>query len=279
MKSKVIVITGGSDGIGLAAARHLSGDGHRVIVVGRTPEKTEAMGHELVIETYVADFAKFSEVHALADKLREQTGRIDVLAHNAGGIFGGERRMTQDGHEITFQVNYLASFLLTHLLLDRLIESRATIVFTSSQANNLLGAIDPDDLENERNFSPVKAYANSKLAQILLARELHRRYWRRGLASAAFHPGNIASNFGGERGASGWALYHTPLRSWWAASPEKGADTLVFLAESAPGVIFPSGEYFAKRKVARANKQANDRLLANELWNRSEAMIGSVVHS
>jgi NAD(P)-dependent dehydrogenase (short-subunit alcohol dehydrogenase family) len=119
--SKTIVITGASDGIGATAARRLAADGHRVVIVGRSLAKTETLAQELGADAYAADFSKLSEVHTLAMRLLSKYPRIDVLAHNAGAVFGSERCVTLDAHEITFQVNYLASFLLTTLLLDRLI--------------------------------------------------------------------------------------------------------------------------------------------------------------
>jgi NAD(P)-dependent dehydrogenase (short-subunit alcohol dehydrogenase family) len=193
-----VLIQGGADGIGSIAT---------------LSKKTEAVARGLGTEFHVADFTKLSEVCALADKLREKHPRIDVLANNAGSAFGRERRVTRDGHEITFQVNYLAGFLLTTRLMDRLLESQATVVFTSSLANRL-GHINLENLENEKNYGPHKAYCNSKLAKILFTRELHRRYGRRGLAAAALHPGIIATNIYSERG---WVmrllhlLYRTPI--------------------------------------------------------------------
>ncbi len=212
MKSKVIVITGASGGIGAAAARRLAYAGHHVVVVGRLATKTAAVGQELNTEHFVADFTRLSDVQALAKRLLETYPRIDVLAHNAGDFFSRERRITVDGHEVTFQVNYLAGFLLTKLLLDRLIESRATVICTSSMTNRF-GNIDLDDLESERHYSATKAYCNSKLAQIMFTRELYRRYGRRGLDAAAFHPGNVASRL----------LYHAgSVLRWLGRGPIEG---------------------------------------------------------
>ena len=275
MKSKVIIITGASDGIGAAAAKRLAADGHHVVIVGRSPEKTTSVARALGTDYHLADFTRLSEVRALADELLKKCPRIDVLANNAGGVFGRDRRVTQDGHEITFQVNYLASFLLTTRLMDRLLESRATIIFTSSGANRF-GNIDINDLESEKQYGVDRTYSDTKLAQILFTRELHRRYGNRGLAAVAFHPGMIMSNlFREARSPFRW-LYHIPLAHLWTTSPEQGADTLVFLAEGTPGVDFPAGEYFVKRKVAKANKQADEPALARELWNRSEEMIKGI---
>src|SRR5208283_2113543 len=121
MKDKVIIITGASDGIGAAAARLLKAQGAHVVIVGRSPQKTEKVASELNVPYYLADFAKLNDVRKLAAQLKMDFPRIDVLANNAGGVMGGERMLTVDGHEMTIQVNYLAPFLLTNLLLDTLI--------------------------------------------------------------------------------------------------------------------------------------------------------------
>jgi len=273
--SKVIVITGASDGIGAAAARSLAKAGHQVVVVGRSPEKTNRIAAELRADSHVADFADLGAVRALAATLQAKYPRIDVLANNAGGVPSAKsRQVTVDGHEMAFQVNYLAPFLLTNLLLDRLTGSKATVISTSSSGNRL-GRIDLANLDSEKRYRGVNAYNTTKLALILFTRELDRRYRSQGLASAAFNPGNIASSFAQQPGdANGWIAQPRIFRRL-LSTPDKGADTLVFLAQGTPGTDFPSGEYFVKRKVARANKQAYDTGLAAQLWDRSVAMTQS----
>jgi NAD(P)-dependent dehydrogenase (short-subunit alcohol dehydrogenase family) len=272
--SKVIVITGASDGIGAAAARILAKAGHQVVLVGRSPEKTNRIATELGADSHVADFADLGAVRALAATLQEKYPRIDVLANNAGGVSSAKsRQVTVDGHERTFQVNYLAPFLLTTLLLDRLIESHATVISTSSVGHRLV-RIDLADLDSEKHYKGVDAYNKSKLAQILFTRELDRRYRSRGLASAAFSPGvAIASNFARQPGDANGRIAQSALVHRLASRPESGADTLVFLAQGTAGADFPPGEYFAKRKVARASKRAYDAGLAAQLWDRSVAMV------
>jgi NAD(P)-dependent dehydrogenase (short-subunit alcohol dehydrogenase family) len=273
VEHKVIVITGASDGIGAAAARSLARAGHQLVVIGRSAEKTHRIAAELQADSQVADFADLDAVRALAAALQARYPRIDVLANNAGGVSSAKtRRLTEDGHEWSFQVNYLAPFLLTTLLLDRLIESRATVINTSSSGNRL-GRIDLANLDSEKRYRGVNAYNNAKLAQILFARELDRRYRARGLASVAFNPGNIETNFAQQPGdTNGWIAQSPTLRRLIVSSPETGADTLVHLAQGTPGVDFPSGEYFVKRKVARAKKQAYDADLAAKLWDRSVSL-------
>ncbi len=267
---QTIIITGASDGIGAAAARALSDSGHTVVVVGRSPEKTAKVANTLGADRFVADFSKLSEVRRLAAELRERYPRIDVLANNAGGIFG-DRTITEDGHELTLQVNHLAPFMLTTLLMDRLIHSQARVINTSSVAN-LGGNIDIDDLDLVTQFSPGRAYSNAKLDNILFTKELDRRFGAQGITTAAFHPGVVASNFASDSTSPLRVIYRSLLRHTLISS-EKGADTLVWLATTTPGNDWTSGEYYIKRKIGRTNRQADDALLAGALWDRSAALV------
>lgn len=269
---KVMVVTGASDGIGAAAARRLAADGHRVVVVGRSPGKTAAVAAELGADHVVADFARLDDVRSLAARLLDDYPRIDVLANNAGLMAGSRRTVTADGHELTFQVNYLAPFLLTRLLLDRLLASRGTVVATCSLAHRW-GRLRLDDLDHRRRYTPFRAYGDSKLAQLLHVRELHRRYSAQGLASAAYHPGTVGSNFSADQRSLVGLAYRGPLPKLVLTRPAQAADTLVFLAEGTAGTDFPSGEYFVKRRVARVNPLADDPDLAAALWERSEELL------
>ena len=272
MSERTIVITGASDGIGAAAARALSQTGDRVVIVGRSPQKTAAIAAELGADHLVADFTRLTEVRALAADLLQRYPRIDVLANNAGGIMGA-RELTVDGHEKTIQVNHLAPFLLTTLLMDRLAESRASVINTSSAANRF-GHLNLDDLGNERKYSPNKAYGDAKLANILFTRELHRRYSGRGIVTAAFHPGVVATSFSTGSTSIMRLVYQTALKRM-LISPDKGADTLAWLASTAAGVDWQSGEYYEKRRVQSANSQAADAGLATALWERSVDMVAT----
>jgi len=269
MTGRTIIITGASDGIGAAAARELSAAGNTVVVVGRSPEKTAAIAAELGADHLLADFAKFDDVRALAATLLERYPRIDVLANNAGGIMG-ERELTVDGYEKTLQVNHLAPFLLTSLLLDRLIESRASVITTASVAARLYGSIDLDDLGNEKKYSPNKAYGDGKLENILFTRELHRRFSAQGLKAAAFHPGVVSTGFAKD-GTTSPLRFVYGLLGRFLLTAEKGADTLVWLATTAS---WTSGAFYTKRKISTTNPQADDADLAAGLWSRSAAMVG-----
>ena len=273
MTRRTIVITGASDGIGAAAARRLSKNGENVVVVGRSESKTKAMAAELGADYFVADYADLSQVRALAQQLRSEYPRIDVLANNAGGMTN-KLYITADGYEQTYQVDYLAPFLLTTQLLDLLVDSRASVINTSSSAQKLLRKVTIVDLESTDRHRPSIAYALAKLAIILFTKELHRRYHDGGLSVAAFHPGYVDSNFGPASGSRALAFMarYTPAERFTATSDE-GADQLVWLASSTPGVDWRSGEYYSRHKIAKANRAAYDPDLARELWDRTLAKI------
>ncbi|MCG2803738.1 MAG: SDR family NAD(P)-dependent oxidoreductase [Cellulomonas sp.] len=274
MTARTVVLTGASDGIGAAAARALTAAGDHVVVVGRSPAKTAALAAELGTEHLVADFARLDEVRGLAEALLSAYPQVDVLANNAGAIFGATRTLTADGFESTFQVNYLAPFLLTELLHDRLVASRATVINTSSVAGARFGRLDLDDLQSSQGYSATRAYGSSKLAQILHAKELDRRYGADGLAAASFHPGGIASNFSTTEGSPWRFLYSSRLKNLVLNSTDKGADTLVWLAQTPPHEGWEPGGYYVKRRPGRVVSAADDAGLAAGLWERSVGLLG-----
>lgn len=269
---RTIVITGASDGIGAAAARALAQGGDRVVVVGRTPAKVESVAQACGgADSFVADFARLADVRGLASDLLARYPRIDVLVNNAGGFFD-ERAVTEDGHEFTFQVNHLATFLLTTLLVPRLAESKASVITTSSRAH-LRGRLDLADLELSQRWSGWRAYANSKLANVLFMRGLNRRHGLEGIASVAFHPGLVSSAFGTQaRGATRW-FYTSPLAKRIMLTPEQGADTLVWLAQGSPPRDWAPGMYYVDRLPAAMSKLALDDTLADAFWALSERMV------
>lgn len=267
MTDRVVVITGASDGIGAAAARQLKVQGDRVVIVGRSAQKTEHVARELDAPFYLADFANFDEVRKLAERLQSDLPRIDVLANNAGGLMGG-RLLTIDGNELTIQVNHLAPFLLTNLLLETLVKSKASVIATSSLLNRRAGPLDLDDLTLAKGYSAQDAYCKAKLMNILFTQELHRRLHSRGIAAAAFHPGVVRTNFSNELGASFSFLYSSALK-YVLRSPEKGAETLVWLATASPDRDWKSGEYYQDKKISKANPRAYDADLASQLWDHS----------
>ena len=270
---RVVVVTGGSDGIGAAAARMLADRGDEVVVVGRSPDKTRAVAAATGAEAHVADFTRLDEVRELARELRARHTSVDVLLNNAGLIAGPRRTLTADGHELTFQVNHLAVFLLTTLLREPLAAARGRVITTSSRAGTARDArVVPGDLDMAEGYDGLRAYKASKLANVLFTRELARRWGPLGVSAAAAHPGMVRSQWGRTGPAAVRFVVASPLR-FAMRSPERGADTLVWLATSDPGRDWESGGYFADRKPA-ANRGADDPELAAELWDRSAQMCG-----
>ena len=275
--AKTIVITGASDGIGAAAPRRLHRDGHTVVLVGRSAEKTRAIADDLGAPYFLADFADLSQVRALAAALLAEYRSIDVLANNAGGIMG-ERAVTVDGYEQTFQVNHLAPFLLTNLLLPALTAGGATVVQTASLAARAFSRFDITDLQNAKQYAPQRAYGNAKLANILFTTELQRRYGDQGISAVAFHPGVVASGFASDTTHIMRLIYHSPLKRLFTISAEKGADQLVWIAEGEPGSTFEAGAYYESRAIAtKVSPEVHDPELARELWERSAALVSGGV--
>ncbi len=274
MEQKTIVITGASDGVGAAAARELAGRGAQVVLVGRSPQKTTALAEELGVPHHLADFASLAQVRRLAAELDAAYPRIDVLANNAGGIMGSKRKVTEDGNELTFQVNHLAGFLLTTLLIDKLIASRASVIQTSSVAARLAGRVDLDNLQLEHGYSAQSAYGASKLENILFTRELHRRFHDQGVSAAAFHPGVVGTNFALDTDSPMRFFYAAGvLRRLFTITPERGADQLVWLADGTPGTTWQSGGYYEKLKPGHTAAQADDAEAARRLWDASVRLV------
>lgn len=265
---RTVVITGGSSGIGAAAARQLAKDGARVAITGRSSE-TERLAREIGARAFLADFSRLSEVRSLAEALLAAYPRINVLANNVGGVIA-TRQVTEDGHEKTLQVNHLGGFLLTLLLRERLEASGARVINTSSGAHRM-GRIDIPDFENERRYSPWRSYGTAKLMNILHAAEINQRF--RGVHAVSFHPGVVATGFGREGSSATRFFYESTVGKLFMISPEKGADTLVWLATSNPERDWIPGGFYIKRKLARTSPQGYDAELARQLWDRSEAAV------
>ena len=274
MSERTIVITGSSDGVGAAAARRLAAAGDNVVVIGRSVSKTKAIADELGTDYLCADFSDFAQVRALAADLRQRYRRIDVLANNAGSVFAADG-LTVDGFDSVLQVNYLAAFLLTTLLMDVLVASKARMICTSSSSQRLMcPGVSVDDLLCVKPVRPTVAYGRSKIALVMFARELHCRYGGLGMSAASFHPGFVNSNFGP---ASGSRLLLVMQRAHTerlvGITPEAACDQLVWLACEAGKAFEPEGEYFVKRRVGRAHRITYDLQRSRELWERTSALV------
>ena len=276
MTQKTIVLTGASDGIGAAAAEQLAARGHRLLLVGRSPSKTSAVAASLGAEHLVADFARLDEVRELASRIRDLTDHVDVLANNAGGIFG-RRELTVDGVETTWQVNHLAPFLLTHLLLDRLRAGEGTVVNTSSSAPRRFSTLSVDELRDPPTYRPSRAYGDAKLANILFTRGLEARYSSDGISSVAFDPGNVRTNFASATTSIVRLVYRTPLSRLVLIPPEKGGANLAFFVEGSAGSTWLPGRFYTQTRLAtpaETNPRIFDDALVDEVWSRSSELTG-----
>ena len=236
MTGKTIVITGGTSGIGQAAAEKLAGMGARVVLVARDKTRGEVAlarlrerGPSAAHGIHYADLSRIAEMKRVAGEIAAAEPRIDVLINNAGGIVP-RRTVTQDGFEMTFATNHLAYFVLTNGLLERLIASApARVVNTASDAHKF-GALDFGDLQTEKNYKMFRTYGVSKLCNILFTRELARRLAGTGVTANSVHPGFVSTRLGDQDG--GFAKYAAWFIKMFGRSPEKGAETIVYLASS-----------------------------------------------
>ncbi len=275
---KTIVVTGATNGIGLEACVTFAREGHRVLLVGRDAQRTQSSveyvqakaGSAGVVEPHLCDFSRQASVRALAQTVLERCPRVDVLVNNAGAVF--ERRtLTEDGVEATFAVNHLGSFLLTNLLLERLKASAPARIVNVASVAHYRGALDFDDLSYERGYFILKAYARSKLANVLFTRSLAQRLRGTGVTANTLHPGVVATNIW-----SGGPRWTQPLLNAWKRlfmiSAEEGAKTITFLA-TGEAVGTQTGLYFEKNRAKRASALALDDALAERLWAESARLV------
>jgi retinol dehydrogenase 12 len=277
MQGKVVVITGATSGIGQVAAEKLAAMGARIVMVARNRARAEATLTRLKKDSpnqehtvHYADLSLLKEMKRVAAEIAAAEPRIDVLINNAGAIFGS-RRLTADGLELTFALNHVAYFVVTHGLRDRLLASApARVVNTASDAHRG-NRLDFDDLQSARDYSAFKVYGRTKLCNVLFTRELARRLQGTGVTANSFHPGFVNTRFGDESG--GAHAYGIRLAKAFALSPEKGAETLIYLASS-PEVEKVTGEYFYKCRPTPPSREAQDDAVARRLWEETARLAG-----
>ena len=278
MAGKVVLITGGSGGIGKATAIGLASLGARVGIMGRDRARAEqaavdirtASGN-LNVDAFAADMACQAEVRRLAVAVLDAYPRLDVLVNNVGG-FWAHRHPTAEGLEHTFALNHLAPFLLTNLLLDRLKASAPARIVTVASGAQSMGRIDFDDLQGTRNYSGQRAYNQSKLANVMFTTELARRLGGTGVTANSLHPGVVRTNFGAEDQAWFFAVISRVARPM-LKTPAQGARTSIYLASS-PEVDGVSGQFFANHNPKTANKVAYDTKMTARLWQASAELVG-----
>jgi retinol dehydrogenase 12 len=279
LDGKTFLLTGATEGIGKAAGKVFAARGASLVVTARNREKGERLvadwkketGNEK-IELLVGDLSKLGDVRAVATAFRANHDRLDVLANNAGALFTSYQT-TPDGFEMTFALNHLSYFLLTHELMGILTKSPGARVVSTSSDAHLRGRIDLDTVARRPSKKVgFPTYCDSKLANILFTRVLARRLSGTGVTANCFHPGFVRTGFGlNNRDFMGAAIKLGA--ALFARTPEKGAETLVWLATSPDAARF-NGEYFHDCAVARTSPRASDDALADGLWALSEKLCG-----
>jgi NAD(P)-dependent dehydrogenase (short-subunit alcohol dehydrogenase family) len=272
MKDKVVMITGANSGLGKAAGRALAKMGATVVMVARDKERGEAAKADIIresgnssVDLLLADLSSLESVRQLATEFQKKYSKLHVLINNAG-LFNQRRHVTTDGYENTFATNYLASFLLTNLQLRLLKASAPSRIINVSSVGHYNGHINFDDLNLERDYGGWKAYGQSKLALVLFTHELAKKLQGTGVTVNAVHPGTVATNIWTR--PFGPAGFITALPKLFMASPEKGAETIVYLASS-PDAQSLSGEYLEKLKVKKSSEESYDEGIGQRLWDVS----------
>jgi len=275
MQGKVVVITGGTSGIGQIAAERLAAKGARMVLVARSKSRGEASlsrlreigpGHPHTV--HYGDVARLADLNRLAAEIRSAEPRIDVLINNAGALFGS-RQVTEDGLEMTFATNHMSYFVLTNLLLERLrAAGGARIVSTASDAHRR-AQLDFERLQAQKGMA---GYSTTKLCNILFTRELALRIAGTGVTANCLHPGFVATRFGDNtRGTMRTGL--AMAKRFFALSPEEGAKTMVYLAGSAE-VAGRSGGYYERCALAEPSREAQSPTAAKRLWELSAKIAG-----
>jgi NAD(P)-dependent dehydrogenase (short-subunit alcohol dehydrogenase family) len=277
MDGKVVVITGATSGIGWVAAEKLARMGARLVLVARDRSRGEATlqrlreaGPRAAHSVHYAELSTISEMKRVAGEIAAAEPRIDVLINNAGALFSS-RQLTMDGLEMTFATNHMSYFVVTLGLADRL---RATpgarVVNTSSDAHKR-GRLDFDDLQSAKNYRGFPVYGLSKLCNILFTRELAKRWRDTGVTVNCLHPGFVSTRFGDNSGGMFQRIVR--VAKLFAISPEKGAETIIYLATS-DEVAKQSGAYFYKRHPLNPSQAARDDEAARRLWEESARLAG-----
>jgi len=278
MRGKVVVITGGTSGIGQVAAERLAEMGARIVLVARDQARADAalerlrrLGGDAGHSARLADLSSIAATKTVAAEIAAAEPRIDVLINNAGALFN-RRRLSPDGLEMTFAVNHMAYFVLTEGLRERLAATPGARVVSTASGAHQGAKLDLNDLQSAKSYTGIAVYARSKLCNILWTRELARRFESAGVTANCLHPGFVATRFGD--GSGGFLQSLMPLAKLMAISPQKGAETIVYLASS-PEAAGVTGRYFYQCKPMEPSPEAQDDAVAGWLWAQSVKLAGA----
>ncbi|RIO03255.1 SDR family NAD(P)-dependent oxidoreductase [Mammaliicoccus sciuri] len=275
--SKTILITGASSGIGKETALTLAKQGHKILIHGRNPERTQQVYDEIVklvgeenVDQFIADLSLKSEVKKLATNIKSKYKQLDVLINNAGGQFGKYREVTSEGHEKTMAINVIAPFLLTYELLDILKESSsARVVTVSSASYSMAGKAPLNDIELEHNYSMTKAYAYSKRYIIWIMKHYPKYVKQKGIQNITFNitePGSAETDLGRISTQDTYMKYLAKLWKPMMWSTEKAAATSIYLATS-PKVEGVTGKFFGNLKEKRVKTKYHSIEAEHTLWD------------
>jgi NAD(P)-dependent dehydrogenase (short-subunit alcohol dehydrogenase family) len=272
MAGKVALVTGANSGIGKETAQALARMGANLVMVCRDRERglaaleeTKSKSGNSSIELMICDLSSQTQIRKLAKEFKQKHDRLDLLVNNAGVILT-RRRVTEDGIESTFAINHLAYFLLTNLLLDLIKQSAPARIVNVSSTVHSSATIDFNDLQAERSYSGMRAYGQSKLANVLFTYELARRLEGSNVTVNCLHPGVIATNI--FRDISGLVGTASKL---FLKSPKRGAETSIYVATS-PEVEGVTSKYFDDKKAVRSSPESYDEAIAQRLWQVSEQL-------
>ncbi|MEV5809701.1 SDR family oxidoreductase [Streptomyces parvulus] len=278
LDGKTVLITGATAGLGRATATQLAQRGAHVTICGRDPGKSARIAAEIRAQTanenvdhLTADLSSLAEARRLASEFSDRHKKLDVLINNVGGIWA-ERHTTVDGLERTFALNHLAPFVLTNLLLDTMKAAPSARIVNLSSQSYSWGRIDFEDLQAERTYSGMRAYRQSKLANVLFTYELSRRLEGTDVTANVLNPGGVHTDFYSGQDLPPTIRFEALFRALMQ-SPDAGARASVYLAAS-PDVANTTGQYFVKRTRKSSNKVSNSRELAGRLWQVSADLAG-----
>lgn len=283
MRTKTILITGSTDGIGKITATSLANQGHTIIIHGRNKTKAEKVCEEIKNKTgnnnvdfMIADLLQLSSIKEMAEEIKKNYNQLDVLINNAGAFFGKKRETTIEGYEKTITLNLLAPFLLTRLLLDTLGKSKsARIINLYSSMHRRGGKPDFNDFQQEKNYRTDKAYGLSKLYLVWITQHLSKVLKEKGMTNItvnACHPGAVATNFGQDvdKGFLMNLIFKIALKLM--PKPETGARTSIYLATS-PEVEHVSGMFFdAKMKIEKPDHRYYSEENEKIVWDYCEKL-------